>query len=160
VTGTTSVSFPLGGVNCQGPPVFGGITQAPYMGVGAQNPSSNIAFPTVPMFVEAFGGGVYHLCDGGDLLGFGEQVAGYPGWDPNTGMYLFNLDLTQFLGKTTTVTMPVSGSFQPGPDDTDTGSVSYSGTLTFSTTAACNPSTQSCPASSPTTQAPSNQVRR
>jgi hypothetical protein len=130
------------------------------MGVGAQNPSSNIAFPTVPMFVEAFGGGVYHLCDGGDLLGFGEQVAGYPGWDPNTGMYLFNLDLTQFLGKTTTVTMPVSGSFQPGPDDTDTGSVSYSGTLTFSTTAACNPSTQSCPASSPTTQAPSNQVRR
>ena len=43
------------------------------MGLGALNPTASIPYPIVPMFVETFGGGVYHVCDGGDTFGFGEQ---------------------------------------------------------------------------------------
>jgi hypothetical protein len=149
VTGTTSAMLPLTGLNCSAPPVFEGVTQAPYMGVGAVPASSTIPYPIVSMFVETFGGGVYHLCDGSATIGIGDQVPGYPGWDSAPGLFLFNVDLSQFLGQTFSMTMPVSGQFQPASDDADTGTVTYKGTLTFSTTppGPCDPTTGNCPSS-------------
>ncbi len=135
VSGTTTESN-ASGPTCTGSPVMQGNTGAPFLGVVAIPTNLAIPYPVVRMFVETFGGGVWHLCNGDDIFGFGDQVPGYPGFDPSPSLYMFNLDLSQFLGKTTSMTMPVSGSFQPGPGDTvASGSVTYSGTLTFSTTA-------------------------
>ena len=148
VTGTTTVSFPAGMDSCQGPPVYGGITQSPYFGPAALDPAKTIPYPMVPMFAETFGGGIYHLCDGNAVIGIGAQLPGYPGWDTNTSLTTFNLDLSQFLGKTTSMSMPVAGNFQATSDDPNSGTVSYTGTFTFSTAGLCDPIARTCPTTS------------
>jgi hypothetical protein len=135
VTGTTTATNPITGMTCTGPPVVSGNTGAPFAGPAAVPSTVSTPYPIVHLYVETFGGGVYHLCDGNAIFGIGDQVPGYPGDDPGPGIYRFDLDLSQFVGKTTSMTMPASGSFLPAPDNTDTGMVTYGGTLTISTTA-------------------------
>jgi hypothetical protein len=149
VTGMTTASVTATGFTCSGPPVINTdhgngpapTVQSPYIGAAA------FAYPMVPMYVETFGGVDYNLCGGmgkpavGD---YGTVGPGYPGWDLASEIFMFNLDLSQYYGKTTTMSMAAVGHLQTPDGASDSGTVDIGGTLTFSTVAPCDARTQAC----------------
>jgi hypothetical protein len=73
---------------------------------------------------------------------YGTSPLGYPTWDTAAGIAMTNLDMTQFIGLTNSMEIPVSGSFKAPSGST----ASFGGMITVSTAKPCDPGQQSCPA--------------
>ena len=158
VQGATSETYAsLPQDNCTGQPVINtnhgqgvppATPQSPYLGI------ASLSYPlplsgAIPMWVDAFGGDDYRLCDGAYLAGvgdYGQPQPGYPSFDTPPDVVKFAVDQSQWIGQPPHAAPPISVTSGTGANqgkfsfkDVDSsgnvtwsGSVSWNGTITLS----------------------------
>jgi hypothetical protein len=125
--------------------------QSPFIGLGP--PDRDPASTKIPMFVEAFGGYDFRLCDGLWLPAvgaYGPPLPGYPGWDTPPVIVKFTIDKNDWIGQgEKKITIPVGHGSGDGQGDysttsgaLDSGTVQWSGTIILSTETCSGKSSQ------------------